>query len=283
MSDQGDWDDDPGWTDDGYDDEESIVEGPADAGAGGGGRGYSWLVAVAIVLVIALGVGTAVLASGGDDDDEPSASGNGTSTTLPLGLPGSPGSSTSLNPVTSTTVGVGGSSTTSTTAKSGGSTSTTSTTVPDGPKEPACAPLAGGGAAVPVADGWETRWSTKPNPNDPATLSFCVDDRTPKVGQLVTLTAHAADPDALIPDDQCSVFVSWDGDTGNLCFDTLTAGVKPTPAEQVGDVVVKRTFTYGADQVGQRRIFASTTSGNGRDQSPYSSSAETSLEITVHA
>ncbi len=56
-----------------------------------------------------------------------------------------------------------------------------------------------------------------------------VDDLTPKVGQVVTLNVLAEDPDAKIGTGDCDMYVTWDGNSGSLCRDTVAVPSEPKP------------------------------------------------------
>jgi hypothetical protein len=236
------------------------------------------LVGVAVLL---LGIGLIVALSKASDDDEDddrvaaeesTTSSTRRSSTTDLALPGR-----------GSTVTTGGSGSTSSTSRGSSTTgkSTTSTTRDDELPEPGCA-SGGGGPATAPADSWATRWQTKPQPNDPAKVTICVDDVTPKVGQVVHLSLRGDDPDAVIPNEQCSWFVTWDGPHDNPCQSVTvpTGGPAPTPDQVPGHVVVQLEHTY--DTPGAKTIIGSVASTDG-DLGPYTSYAEADLVIQVHA
>jgi hypothetical protein len=279
---------DDGW--DGYHDEVDEVDdvGPEDDRGDDGGWGEDpparaaalrLLVGVAVLL---LGIGLiAALSKASDDDEdddrvaaeESSTSSTRRTTTTALGLPGE-GRST-------VTTGQGGS--TSSTSRRTTTTrgSTTSTTRDDDLPQPGCA-SGGGGPAIPPPDDWATKWQTKPQANDPAKVTICVDDVTPKVGQVVHLSLRGDDPDAVIPNEQCSWFVTWEGPHDNPCQNVTvpTGDPKPTPDQVPGHVVVQLEHTY--DTPGAKTIIGSVASTDG-DLGPYTSYAEADLVIQVHA
>jgi len=243
-------------------------------------------VAAAVLAVVAFG---AVLLGAGDDGDEDpdevatEDDADDTSTTKRSSTSTSSSTSTTLSgqppPAatsgSSTTVGKG----TSTTKAS----TTTTTATPDEPPEPRCV-SGGGGAAVPVSDDWATHWQTKPNPNDAATISVCVDDVTPKVGQVVTVSLVGNDPDAEFFDAECGWLITWENDHASLCRDALviTPDPRPTPPEVPGRIRRSATHTYTA--AGPATITGSVWSSawHGYNE-PYSSFAEAEIPVVVHA
>jgi hypothetical protein len=308
MSDRTDWDawdfgDDP---DEGSWDEPTAVREPwhdepvaADDGGGGWGpapgggppRG-ALLAALAVMLVLAVGIAAVVLRDddgGSDDGDETSSEELDTDDEASSTSSSSSSSSSSSTTVVSGTEGsvpdVGGGSSTT---RPRGSTSTTragstTTSAPDGPPEPACASGSSGGV-VPVSDGWQEDWQTMPRPNDPARVSICIDDRTPKVGQTVTVTLRGDDPDAVIVEQECGYLLEWEGSQGNLCRDFLVPsdGPRPTPPQEPGHVIVRFTHVYGSP--GGRTIVGTVRSSRYEGyRSPYASDARADLSVIVHA
>jgi hypothetical protein len=234
-------------------------------------------------LLVGIGL-VAALAKASDDDDsdrvsaEESTSSSRRTTTTELELPGGASSSS--------TTGGGGSST-STTSRATSTTrrpaSTTTTAPDDEAAEPACA-SAGGGQPTPVDPDWAERWQTMPKPNDPATVSICVDDVTPKVGQKITLSIVGDDPDAIFPTNECGVFITWEGEHASFCRDFLIAweDPRPTPKEEPGHVLQYHAHTY--DTPGTRTLTGSVWSAEYDGYtSPYSSRAIAELQIRVHA
>jgi hypothetical protein len=248
--------------------------------------GLRLLVGVAALLV-ALGLVAALQKAGDDDDDvdddevatqeDRSTTTRRAVTSTTLGLPGG-GAASSVVP--------GASSTTSSTAPKGSTTTkkpATTTTVDEDAPEPACV-SGGGGAATPAEAGWATRWQTMPQPNDPATVSICVDDITPKVGQTVTLSISGADPDAMFPTTECGTFVTWEGSHASHCRDFVIAwnDPRPTPKQEPGQVL--QHFAHVYDTPGQKTITGSVWSAEYDGYtSPYSSRAIAALQVTVHA
>ena len=243
------------------------------------------LLSAFVVLAVALG---AMVAKGGDDDDDERADVDTEQETT---------TSTTARP-TSTSDGGASSSSSSSVAPSGGSStsvvrgattttkpraSTTTTVGRDELAEPGCASGGGGPAEGPGAD-WATRWQTMPRPNDPATVTICVDDVTPKVGQVVTLTLVGDDPDAVITQAECGWFIDWEGNLASLCRDALVGTLvpRPTPPEAPGHVLVRETHVY--ETPGQRTIGGSVTSAEWHGyRDAYSSFAEAQLNVDVHA
>jgi hypothetical protein len=116
-------------------------------------------------------------------------------------------------------------------------------------------------------------------------LTICVDDITPAVGQLVTLTVTADDPDAHIGDGECDVFVTWDANRGSSCRDTVqpTNEPQPTPAEEHGHVQRTFTHTYSSETT-DPTVDVSVWSGpDDGKRYPYNSLANIELRLTVHA
>ena len=134
----------------------------------------------------------------------------------------------------------------------------------------------------PPPDDWATYWKTKPNANDPIALTICVDDITPGVGQLVTLTVTADDPDAHIGDESCDVFVTWDDNQGSLCRDVVQPTNEPqnTPNEEHGHIV--KTFTHTYPIAAEPTVDVSVWSGPGDGKRyPYNSYANIELRLSV--
>jgi hypothetical protein len=239
-------------------------------------------------------VGLAAVATYDDDDgdedrsaldteqDEPtttSTTARSTSTTGASGEDDDPSSSTS----SSTVPTVPGKGSTTTTVRKATTTTSTTAAVPDELPEPGCA-SGGGGAAVPPSADWATRWQTMPRPNDPAKVSICIDDVTPKVGQVVTLTLVGSDDDAVIVNQECGYLISFEGGLGNLCRDALIISQqpRPTPPEVPGRVRVTTSYRYGSP--GPRTVEGSVWSAEWHGYTDaYSSYAETSLTVDVHA
>jgi hypothetical protein len=243
------------------------------------------LLSAFVVLAVALG---AMVAKGDDDKDDERADVDTEQETT---------TSTTARP-TSTSDGGASSSTSSSVAASGGSSTSvarasTSTTKPkpsttttvgrDELAEPGCASGGGGAPEGPGAD-WASRWQTMPQPNDPATITICIDDITPKVGQVVTLTLVGDDPDAVITQAECGWVIDWEGNLASLCRDALvpTLAPRPTPPETRGHVLIRETHVY--ETPGQRKIDASVTSAEWHGyRDAYSSFAATQLTVDVHA
>jgi hypothetical protein len=223
----------------------------------------AWALAAVLGLIVGLGAVAALALAGGDDDDGESASelDTGSSTTSTtrreLGVPGQLGSSTTVGSSTSSTVGIGGggtggsgSSSTSTTKKP---STTTSSTLQEDTSDPDCSKQGVGDAA---ADPF------------PVTVSFCVDDAHPKVGQTVKITGVAKDPDSQVEPD--CIRVTFDGVEPGTCT------VVPNPSNPVAnqEFTVFHTFTTPGDHT----IHVAAAS-----DPPHGSTASTSYKITVHA
>ncbi|HJR24690.1 MAG TPA: hypothetical protein VJ804_04405 [Acidimicrobiales bacterium] len=284
-----DWGPDDGWGDEPPGDEPPVDEPPDDGGWGADPParqgGIRLLIGIAALL---LGIGLVAALQKATDDDDPdtdevatdestTSSSRRTTTSGPLGLPGDP---------TSTVTTDGSSGSTSSTARASSTTrrpATTTTATDDEPNEPACA-SAGGGPATPVEADWAERWQTMPRPNDPATVSICVDDVTPAVGQRITLSIRGDDPDAIFPSTECGVFITWDGPHASFCRDFVIAweDPRPTPKEEPGHVLQYHAHTY--DTPGTKTITGSVWSAEYDGYtSPYSSRAIATLQIQVHA
>ena len=160
----------------------------------------------------------------------------------------------------------------------------TGTTAKDDPPELRCVTTTPS-EPTPEPDDWATYWQTKPDPfeNKGLLLKICVDDLTPKVGQLVTLNVLADDPDAKIGNGACDIYVTWDGNSGSLCRDTVAVPTdpKPTPKAEHGRVTMTYTHTYNG--TGEKTIDVSAWSGpDSPDRHPYASYNSIELHVTVH-
>ena len=135
----------------------------------------------------------------------------------------------------------------------------------------------------PRRDDWATYWQTEPDANQPMTLEVCLDDVKPKVGQLITLTLIADDPDASIGEAECGVFVTWLSDHSNLCRDYIIndGKVEPTPTKEHGHF--EKTYTHTYTKAQTYLVEASTASSEytGKPH-PYASSADVQLHVSVH-
>ncbi|MBA2281782.1 MAG: hypothetical protein H0W25_11200 [Acidimicrobiia bacterium] len=144
------------------------------------------------------------------------------------------------------------------------------------PPERVCATVTGSGGRV--QPGWEERWLTAPAPNDPLTMEVCVDDRTPDVGQLVTATFTASDPDAEL-DGACAAVLVWAGPAPCGAPDAEPEGRAPTPAESAGHLTTSRSHTYV--EPGPHTVVATATSGPCCIGHPYASSASNTFLVEV--
>jgi len=158
----------------------------------------------------------------------------------------------------------------------------TTTAKPVEVKEKACAD-APAAQPTPRRDDWATYWQTEPDANAPMTLSICLDDAKPKVGQLVTLTVIADDPDASVGEGDCDIYVSWMSNPGNLCRDTVVEGrpPEPTPAKEHGHQVKTFTHTYTKAQTYLVDVSAWSSPADPMPH-PYRNSASAELHVTVH-
>jgi hypothetical protein len=131
---------------------------------------------------------------------------------------------------------------------------------------------------------WSNYYSSDPGPNSPATVTVCIDDIHPKAGHKTVLTVSAKDPDATIAaDDECAVYVSWESDPGNLCYDVLIppgTGPKPAPpARQAG--AVDKTVNHTYAKAGDFKIEVEITTGGDPHRNPYTSGVTVTLPIHV--
>jgi hypothetical protein len=157
----------------------------------------------------------------------------------------------------------------------------TTTAKPVEAKEKQCA-SAPAAETQPRPDDWATYWQTEPDANQPMTMTICIDDSKPAVGQLVTLTVTADDPDATIKDGDCDIYVSWMSNPGNLCRDYMSIGEpQPTPAKEHGHVVKTYTHTYTKAQTYLVEVDAASSEFTGK-RHPYASSAVAQLHLAVH-
>lgn len=159
---------------------------------------------------------------------------------------------------------------------------TAPTTLPTAPPSGKCVTI-GPGEPRPTTRDWDQYWQTKPQPNDGISLTMCIDDITPRIGQVVTMRVIADDPDATIGSGPCDVIVEWDG-SGAVCHDKVSEtdpDPQPTPPEQPGHVDLSFQFTY--QSAGPRIVYADVWSGpdDGRKPHPYHNTQEASLKVTV--
>lgn len=155
----------------------------------------------------------------------------------------------------------------------------TPTTTP--PPTPTCVTVTGEGGQVRA--GWEPYWATEPQPNDPVTLELCVDDVTPAVGQTVTATVSARDPDGAFHPDGCAVRVFWDDAVVDLCRDAIKPPPEapaPTPAEQPGSL--RRSFSHAYSAPGRHTVVGRAYSADGGGHHPYESAASARVPVEVH-
>jgi hypothetical protein len=185
-------------------------------------------------------------------------------------------SSSTTDEVTTTSTTEEPTTTTATTAPP-----VTTTAKPVEVREKGCA-SAPAGEPTPPPDDWATYWQTEPDANQPMTLSICLDDVKPRVGQLITLTVVADDPDASIGTEDCDIAVTWMSNAGNLCRDYMSIGEpQPTPAKEHGHVEKTYTHTYTKAETYLVDVSAASSDFTGK-RHPYASSAEASLHLAVH-
>jgi hypothetical protein len=274
--------------------------GPADDDGGDDDRrgGPRWLELV-VALVAAIAVVALIVTLTSDDDDgdgdevatqEDSTTSSSRRTTTTRATTTSSSSSTTIGVDPASPADGGG--TTSTTKKGsggsgGGTTSTTKKpSAPSGPigtvyadKDPRCASGSSGGVKPPPAE-WPMFWQTEPKVNDPTSISICVDDVSPAVGQLVTVELRGDDKDAVI-DRGCGWWITFNGESGSLCGSTIPTEPQPTPAERFGGgFFAKKTFTYTG--AGSFTIRGAVQSGTPGIVNPYSGEASASLTVQVH-
>lgn len=245
-------------------------------GAGGAG-----------VVVVALLV--AGLAGGGDGDgDEVETAAARTTTTVEP--------STTTSPSTSSTTSTSAVAVETTATSAPPAPTTTAppapTTTAPPPPEPACTTATGVGRG-PDPD-WAASWQAEPAFDDPATITFCVDDVTPAVGQVITATIQADDPDAPFL-AECPAIVLLEGQH-SLCRDIAYPPFdepQPTPAEQPGSH--HQTFELSFDAPGAVAIRGRAWSGELVRQSrcsvdpcpfraaysPYASAVDAELRLLV--
>jgi len=212
----------------------------------------------------------------GDDLADGGPSSTSTSTTRPAGasdvddagVVGPDGSTTTTDPDSPTT-------STSSPPASG------TTLVGGGPApEPKCFERTG--EVEPVREDWATQWKAKPKSNQPATVRACIDDMTPRVGQLITITLEGSDPDATIGKGTCDAYVRWENEPV-LCRDVSLAAPPepvPTPVPEPGHVKV--TFTHAYEVGGPVDINAGVISSvDDAQQHPYESWAYVIINLHV--
>jgi len=166
------------------------------------------------------------------------------------------------------------------------STSTTASTVLPttttlDAREPKCATAPKKDATAPPDD-WASYWQTRPASNQPLSLEICLDDVTPTVGQLVTLTVTADDPDATIGEANCDIYVSFVTSPGSDCRDFRgpTSAPEPTPPAAHGHVVKTYTYTYAKAQTYLVFVTVWSSPESGKPH-PYASKADASLHVSV--
>jgi hypothetical protein len=110
---------------------------------------------------------------------------------------------------------------------------------------------------------------------------MCVDDVTPAVGQVVTATLTASDPDAAITEQHCGFLVLWEDPWLTLCRDVVPQpppSPAPTPPQQPGQGTKSLTHRY--EGAGSRTVTGLSYSGEAK--SPYESFARVKITVTVH-
>lgn len=244
------------------------------AGSSGGRRGL--LLAALAALIVLIGAVVVLAGDDGDDDGDAALATDTEAVSSTSSSSSSTSSSTSSSSSSSTTVTTLRPTTTAPSGSGGGRPGPG-----EEPPERRCVD-AGGGPATPVLEGWESRWQTKPQPNDPVTLRFCIDDVTVRHGDKVTATLVASDPDAVIVRDNCGYGIDWLGDRLSLCRDALIPvdSPRPTPPEQPGHIEL--TFSHVYERGGIYTVEASVWSAEWNGvPSPYSSYASATIDVTV--
>lgn len=136
----------------------------------------------------------------------------------------------------------------------------------------------GGGSCVGAAEG-----AAAGQDNAPLTMQVCVDPTPAKVGQPVTFSVTASDPDAPIVDGQCEA-----GIRARFGDESLTSGCRTScaaPAQQQeyakepGKFATQFTHTY--TKAGTYTAVFTARSGRDCDQNPYASTGEVAVEVVV--
>jgi hypothetical protein len=177
-------------------------------------------------------------------------------------------------------------------------TTTTSTTAPPPPpsttlttrapkpvemKQQQCVDAPSQGVQQPPDD-WAQDYETKPDPNQPMTVRVCIDDVSPKVGQLVHLTVVADDPDAVVKDGDCDIQVWWtEGNTGSLCRDFISHRTPPPPTPPKEHGHMEKTYTHTYSEAKQYLVEVDVASGPGESAPhPYDNFAQVKIDVTAH-
>jgi hypothetical protein len=118
--------------------------------------------------------------------------------------------------------------------------------------------------------------------NDPVTIRICVDDITPAIGQKVTVTLVADDPDAVLVDEECGWGIMWGDEplVGSLCRDFLRTGTPSPFVEEPGHIERWARHVYASAGVFTIRGSAWSGEYDGY-KNRYSSRAEAKLTIRV--
>ena len=175
---------------------------------------------------------------------------------------------------------------TTTTTTEAPTTTTTPTTAAPKPvevKDRKCA-VAPNAGVQSRPDDWAKYWATEPDSNQPLTLQICVDDISPKVGQLVRLTVIADDPDAVVLDGNCDIFVWWIGpNPGTLCRDAVAIRNPPPPPPAKEHGHQQKTYTHSYTKAQTYLLEVDVASGPGSSEpNPYDNYATATLDILVH-
>lgn len=139
-------------------------------------------------------------------------------------------------------------------------------------RQPACAKAASHAEPQPGTDAQK----------DPVTVRICVNDITPAIGQKVTVTLVADDPDAVLVDEECGWEIMWGDEPllGSFCRDFRRGGTPPPFVEEPGHIERSAQHVYASAGVFTIRGSAWSGAYDGYTN-PYSSRAEAELTIRV--
>lgn len=231
------------------------------------------------VFAVSLLIAGLVVAFSGDDDKPVNASDTKTTTTT------SPSDDVIAS---STTTGLGATTTTSTTAKRPSATTTstsvlTNTTVPIETADLDCVRTTPADP-TPIDPNWSEYWTTRPTSTNKAMqLQVCVDDTTPKVGQLITISVIAYDPDQQVGTGPCDIRVTWEGSPKSCRTSTVVGEPTQTPDPDTTSKKTTMTYTHTYKDSGEQNVDVAAWSGaDDQKRSPYKSYASISRQITVH-
>jgi hypothetical protein len=233
--------------------------------------------AAAVLFAVTLLVAGLVVAFRAKDDKAVNASNNASTTTSVTADPG-------IYVPTSAPPEAAATTTTTTTSKPKPAAAATTAATVDDAAELHCVTTTASDP-TPTPDDWATYWQTKPDPpqNKGLSLKICVDDLTPKVGQVLTLNVLADDPDAKIGTGDCDIYVTWDSNTGSKCRDTVAVPTEPKPTPKAEHGRVTKTYTHTYNASGDHTIDVSAWSGpDSPDRHPYASYNSIELQVRVH-